>query len=53
MSKFIIYNTPKPIKGGGIPAGDMRKLLKQSYTDGGLEDIDDYKIDTKLSGQRV
>jgi hypothetical protein len=53
MSKFIIYNTPKPIKGKGIPAGDMRKLLKQSYTDGGLEDIDDYKVDTKLSGQRV
>jgi hypothetical protein len=53
MSKFIIYNTPKPIKGGGIPAGDMQRLLKQSYTDGGLEDIDDYKVDTKLSGQRV
>jgi hypothetical protein len=52
MSKFIIYNTPKPITGGGIAAGDMRKLLKQSYGDT-LEDIDDYKVDTKLSGQRV
>jgi hypothetical protein len=52
MSKSIIYNTPKPIKGKGIPAGDMRKLLKQSYGDA-LEDIDEYKVDKKLSGQRV
>jgi hypothetical protein len=53
MSKFIIHNTPKPITGTGIPAGDMKRLLKQSYTDGGLEDVCDYKVDTKLSGQRV
>jgi hypothetical protein len=43
MSKFIIHNTPKPTTttGRGIPAGEMKRLLKQSYTDGGLENVGD------------
>ena len=42
------------MKGGGLPAPLVKKLLSESYnTKKGMKDIDDYKIDRELSGERV
>jgi len=46
-------NLPKfEEKGTGLPAGDIKELLNKSY-DKKPSDYDNYKVDKKLSGQRV
>jgi hypothetical protein len=47
-------NLPKfePKEGTGLPAGDIKVLLDKSY-EKKPSDYDNYKVDKKLSGQRV
>jgi hypothetical protein len=41
------------MKGGKIPAGDLKVLLQQSYDSKKPKSYKDYEIDPELSGQRV
>jgi hypothetical protein len=43
---------PIEIEGTGLPAGDLKELLKRSY-DKKPSSFGDYKLDTELSGQRA
>ena len=46
--------TRTAMTGGGLPVPIVKKLLSESYnTKKGMKDIDDYKIDRELSGERV